>query len=77
MYPALCQTLYIFFVCFSFFLSFFFFFLPHWAVCGILVPQQGIEPLPLAVEDQSPKHWTTRKVPVHVVFNTAALWSQY
>ena len=71
MYPALRQTLYIFFVCFSFF-----HFIPHRAVCGILVPHPGIEPLPLAVEEQSPNHWATKEVPVHVVFNTTALWSQ-
>ena len=36
---------------------------PH-AACGILVPQPGVEPVPLAVETQSPKHWTTREVPL-------------
>ena len=70
MYPALCQNCTCFFV-------FVFVFLPHWAVCGVLVPQPGIEPLPVAVEEQSPNHWTTREVPVHVVFNATALWSQY
>ena len=33
------------------------------AVCSILVPQPGIEPIPLAVEAQSPNHWTAREVP--------------
>ena len=28
---------------------------------GVLVPQPGIEPLPPAVEVQSPNHWTTRE----------------
>ena len=55
----------------------FFCFLPHWAVCGVLVPQPGIERLPVAVKEQSSNHWTTREVPVHVVFNATALWSQY
>ena len=30
----------------------------------ILVPQPGIEPIPPAVEAQSPNHWTTRKFSV-------------
>ena len=28
--------------------------------CGILVPQPGIKPGPLAVKVQSPNHWTVR-----------------
>ena len=32
-------------------------------VCGILVPQPGIEPMLPAVEAQSPKHWTAREFP--------------
>ena len=35
------------------------FFCLHWTTCGILVPQQAIEP---AFEAQS-LHWTTRGVP--------------
>lgn len=31
--------------------------------CGILVPQSGIEPEPLAVKAQSPNHWATRVFP--------------
>ena len=31
------------------------------AACGILVPQSGIEPAPLAVKAQSPNHWTARE----------------
>ena len=31
--------------------------------CGILVPQSGIEPEPLAVKAQSPNHWATREFP--------------
>ena len=30
--------------------------------CGILVPQSGIESRTLALEAQSPNHWTTREV---------------
>ena len=29
--------------------------------CGALVPRPGIEPVPPAVEAQSPNHWTTRE----------------
>ena len=35
----------------------------YWAccvACGILVPQPGIKPRPLAVKVQSPNHWTAR-----------------
>ena len=31
--------------------------------CGILVLQPGIEPVPPAVEMQSPNHWTTGEFP--------------
>ena len=33
-------------------------------ICGILVPQPGIKPMPPAVEVWSLNHWTTREVPV-------------
>ena len=42
----------------------FFFGGPHLAACGILVPQAGIEPRPLALVAWSLNHWTTREVPV-------------
>ena len=29
--------------------------------CGILVPQPGFEPRPLAVKAWSPNHWTARE----------------
>ena len=29
-----------------------------YVACGILVPQPGVEPMPLAVEARSPNHWT-------------------
>ena len=35
---------------------------PHFAVCGNLVPQPGMEPVPPAVEAQNLKHRTSRKV---------------
>ena len=41
----------------------FFCFWPCHAACGILVPQPGIEPMPPAVEVQSPNHWTAREFP--------------
>ena len=43
---------------------YYFFFWSHCTVCGILVPQSGIEPLPPALEAWSLNHWTIRKVPV-------------
>ena len=36
--------------------------------CGILVPQTGIDPAPLALEVQSLNHWTTREVSKAVIF---------
>ena len=46
-----------------FFKSVFFFFLPCFEACGILVPWPGIEFMPPAVEARSPNHWTTREFP--------------
>ena len=37
---------------------------PSFVACGILVPQPGVEPGPLAVEAQSTNHWIAREVPV-------------
>ena len=45
------------------FLSFFFF-LPHHAGFGILVPQRGVKPRPSAVKAESLNHWTIREVPL-------------
>ena len=36
---------------------------PCCAACGILVPQLGIKPTPLALEAKSFNHWSTREVP--------------
>ena len=36
--------------------------------CGILGPQTGIDPAPLALEVQSLNHWTTREVSEAVIF---------
>ena len=35
----------------------------HHVACGILVPQPGIEPAPLAMKDWSSNHWTVREFP--------------
>ena len=43
---------------FLLFIYFFFFWLHH-AARGILVPQPGAEPMPLAAEVQIPSHWPT------------------
>ena len=40
----------------------FFFFWPHHAARGILVPQPGTEPTPLALEAWSLNHWTAAEV---------------
>ena len=43
----------------------FWFFWPHHTACGILIPQPGVEPEPLAVTAWSPNQWTTREFPNH------------
>ena len=35
----------------------------HHVACGILVPQPGIEPVPLAMKAWSSNHWTAREFP--------------
>lgn len=37
-------------------------FWPRHVACGILVPQLGIEPKPLAVQSWNPNNWTAREV---------------
>ena len=46
------------------FFSFFFFFLPHYMACGILVPYQGLNPGSSAVRGQSPNHLTAKEFPL-------------
>ena len=48
-------------------LSFYFFFWPCCAACGILASQPGVEPIPLAMKAQSLNHWITREFP-HIFF---------
>ena len=38
-------------------------------VCGILVSQPGIEPMPPVVEAQSPNHWIAREFPWETIRN--------
>ena len=57
------QSDYFIFCCWFFVFVFLFLFWPHRGACGILVPCPEIEPMPPAVEAQSPNHWTTREVP--------------
>ena len=40
----------------------FFFFWPHQAACGILVPQPAMAPTPPALKAWSLNHWTAREV---------------
>ena len=49
--------------CYFLIVSILFFFWPCRMACGILVPQPGIEPGPLAMRPQSPNHWTAREFP--------------
>ena len=41
----------------------YYFYWPHCAACGILVPQPGAKPTPSAVKAWSPNHWTAREAP--------------
>ena len=53
-HPLYLEILFFFFSFPNCFLSF----LPHYMACGILVPQPGIEPRPMAVKAWNPNHWT-------------------
>ena len=44
--------------------EFFSLFWPQCGACGILIPQPGIKPTPLAVKARSPNHWTIREFSV-------------
>ena len=46
----------------------FFLFWPCYTAYGILVPQPGIEPIPLAMKARSPNHWTARETIGKVFF---------
>ena len=39
-----------------------------YGTCGILVPQEDMQPVPPEVEVFSLNHWTDREVPAHVYF---------
>ena len=54
------------------FLFSFFFFLPHHAACGILVPWPGIKHIPPALKVWSLNHRTSREFPKMIHFNTAS-----
>ena len=45
------------------------------AACGILVPQPGMEPRPMAVKAGSPNHWTAREFPLKTVALVYINWS--
>ena len=47
----------------------FFFFLVVLQGSWILVPRPGTEPVPPALEAQSPDHWTAREVPRRCIWN--------
>ena len=52
-------------------ISFSILFLSFWpcrVTCRMLVPRPGIEPMPPAVEAQSPNHWTAREFPLSFYF---------
>ena len=58
-----------------YFLTFFFWL--HHTVFGILVPQPGIEPRPLAVEAWNPNHWATRELPHPFKVYNSMLFSMF
>ena len=53
------------------------FFWPRSTACGILVPRPGMEPMPPAVEAQSPNHWTTREFPLFITFQRKTSYMLY
>ena len=55
----------------------FFFFLPPYTACEILVLQPEIEPTPSGLEAQSFNHWTTRAVPKMVFLINGARSTAY
>ena len=59
------------------FIYLFIYFWPCRATCGILVPQPGIEPVPHAVEAQSPNFWTAREFPFHALYKKNLLSLKY
>ena len=61
-YSNTFKQIYLFLIYFILF-STFILFLAVPRACGILVPGPRIEPVPSAVEAQSPNHWTSREVP--------------
>ena len=46
------------------YLALLFVFIPDHEVCGILLPQPGIKPVPPVVEAPSRIHWSTREAPI-------------
>ena len=58
--PHLQRTVFSGYIFNGLFFVLFFFAVP--LACGILAPQLGIEPVPLALEAWSLNHWTTREV---------------
>ena len=48
---------------------FFFLFWPSSTACGILVPQPGMGPRPLAVKAPSPNHWMAKEFPFMCLLN--------
>ena len=55
-----------FFFRWNFFKFYFVCFWPCFTTCKILVPQQGIEPMPSTVKAWCPNHWTTREFPYQI-----------
>lgn len=59
--PACCSSN--IFLSFKKLLCIHFFFLPHWQACGILFPEQGMNPYPPILEAHCLNCWTGREVP--------------
>ena len=54
----------------SIYLFTYFYFQPHCAASGTLVPWPGIKPMPSTLGGQSPNHWTNSKVPYSTSLST-------
>ena len=80
-YECVCLPFFFFFffkhICYliKYFVCFLFW--PRSVACGILVPQPGFEPTPLAVKTRSPNHQTTREFPLIKYLLNYMIWISF
>ena len=77
MYIKLLFPVFFFNSNFSFLFYLFIYFWPHCMTYGILVPQAGIEPIPLSLEARCLDNWTTEEVSLCVLKHITILLVNY